>query len=305
MNIRSKIFGGGTPDQPIIKAKKPKRSPDAATPKLSALDVPRAESRRANNRAADRHRLTGESVRFTHQGRDYQAELVNLSGGGAMLDGPPQMLKLWDRVDLHLGDHGTTECAVRWIRGKRVGLEFAHETQLHCSADQRASVLREAIARSFPEMTFAAPAASQDESAHLTSGDEHRGAPRHALIWSATLHHDFQSSKVRLRNISSSGAMLDVAKAAPVGADLVLEFDSGTALGGTVAWAVGDHLGLRFYSEFDMAVLGKSAPQVTPSEWTPPTYLSKVAALGTPWDPRWNRLSVDQLKQELEGYLRH
>ncbi len=288
-----------------MQAKGPKRSTGSSTDKLSGLTVPRQESRRSNNRVADRHRLTGETVSFTHEGREHQAELVNLSGGGAMIDGPPDKLKLWDRVDLYLGDHGTTECAVRWIRGKRVGLEFAHETQLHCSANQRAAVLREAIGRSFPDIKFAKPADSEGMAERVAPEDEHRTAPRHALIWSATLHHDFQSSKVRIRNISATGAMLDYDGSAPVGAELLLEFESGTAIGGTIAWAVGDHVGLQFHSPFDMAVLGKSAPQVTPAEWTPPTYLNKVEALGTPWDPRWNRLSVQQLQQELEGYLRH
>jgi hypothetical protein len=119
------------------------------------------------------------------------------------------------------------------------------------------------------------------------------------------LHHDYQSTKVRIRNISASGAMLEYTGSARVGAEPLLEFDSGASISGTIAWAGGDHLGLRFHSKLDMEVLAKSVPQVTPAEWVPPAYLDKAKALGSPWDPRWNRMSVEQLQQELAGYLKY
>jgi hypothetical protein len=302
MNIRSKVLGTESLVQPIVRAKSAK---EATTDGLGGIAVRREEGRRSSSRTSDRHRLVGEAVRFTHQGHEHQGELINLSGGGAMIAGPPQGLRLWDRIDLHLGDHGTIESAVRWIRANRVGLEFAHETQLHCSDDQRASVLRAAISRSFPNMKFegaAREAPSSKEEAHV---DEHRCARRHALIWSAMLHHDYQSTKVRIRNISASGAMLEYTGSARVGAEPLLEFDGGASISGTIAWAGGDHLGLRFHSNLDLEVLAKSVPEVTPTEWVPPAYLDKAKALGSPWDPRWNRLSIEQLQQELAGYLKY
>ena len=63
-------------------------------------------------------------------------------------------LKLWDRVELRLGEDGLVECVVRWIADPRVGLEFAHETRLDCSDDQRAKVLREVISNSFGNVSF-------------------------------------------------------------------------------------------------------------------------------------------------------
>jgi hypothetical protein len=302
MNMRAKNLQAGSLAEPTEPVKGPKGT---ATDGLMGIAVAREESRRSNNRGSDRHRLTGETIRFTHQGREYEGELINLSGGGAMIGNPPRQLKLWDRVELHLGDHGTVECAVRWIRGGRIGLEFAHETQLNCSDDQRTSVLRETISRSFPDMKFKEAARESGAANRETGSDEHRGTPRHALIWWAVLHHDFRSTKVRIRNISESGAMLEYDKPAQVGAEPLLEFEGGASVAGTIAWAVGDHLGLRFHSDFKMEVLAKSAPQLTPAEWAPPAYLNKVEALGSPWDPRWNRLSVAQLEQELAGYLKY
>ncbi len=72
--------------------------------------------------------------------------------------------KLWDRVELHLGENGTIECAVCWIREDRIGLEFAHETRLDCSPTKQTKVLREVIARSFPDIQFEQPETIEAES---------------------------------------------------------------------------------------------------------------------------------------------
>src|SRR6185312_4754020 len=97
----------------------------------------------------------------------------NLSGGGAMLACGFE-LKLWDRLQLHLGENGTIDCAVRWLKGDRVGLEVAHETRLDCSADEQAVLLREVIARSFPEVEFEV----SPEAAPADYGEQ-RGGRRH------------------------------------------------------------------------------------------------------------------------------
>src|SRR5437899_1851038 len=77
----------------------------------------------------DRHRLVGERAQLTHDGNTHEVVLINLSGGGAMIETSIELL-IWDRVHLHLGDHGDIECTVRWVRDGRIGLEFAHETRL-------------------------------------------------------------------------------------------------------------------------------------------------------------------------------
>ena len=104
MNIRAKIFGGATtPEESVVvPAKKPK---GAKADTLDSVSVAREEARRANTRADDRHRLPDEQVRVTHEGRNITVQLVNLSGGGAMVSGDLQP-KLWDRLELHLGDDG-------------------------------------------------------------------------------------------------------------------------------------------------------------------------------------------------------
>jgi hypothetical protein len=299
MNIRAKIFRG-VPDEPLLKAKRPK---GAKAGTLHSVKVARELQRATNSRGEDRHRLTGERARVTHDGRDLEVELINLSGGGAMVSGAFEPM-IWDRVDLHLGNHGTIECAVRWIREDRIGLEFAHETRLDWPSDEVAIVLRHVIERTFPHIAFperaeqSAPAASAPT---VETTGEHRAAPRHPLIWNGTLHHDFQSSPVRVRNISSTGAMIETTATVRVGTQPLLEFTEAASVSATVEWAVGDQVGLRFHSPFDMNMLVESRPTVATGNWQPPAYLDPDAVQ----DDRWGRLNLLQLREELEGFLKH
>lgn len=300
MNIRSKIFGTKTTEEvPLVQAKTPK---GAKADTLNSISVVREESRRSNTRDEDRHRLPDEQVRLTHKGKSHEARLINLSGGGAMVEGAIKPM-LWDRVDLHLGENGTIECAVRWIKGGRVGLEFAHETRLDCSAAQRASLLREVISKSFPEVEIeCAPAEPQDKRA--ADATEQRNDRRHPLIWSGTIHHDFQSTEVRLRNISETGAMIECSAPPPVGSEPLLELGEGVQAFVTVAWVVGDSVGLRFSRPFDLALLANTKPNVASNHWDRPNYLGPSAAADSPWDDQWGRMSISELRQELEGFLK-
>src|SRR3954454_817209 len=181
MNIRSKIFGNGEAEEsPVLKAKKPK---GAKADTLNSIPVVREELRRADTRDQDRHRLPDEQVGMTHNGQRHAVQLVNLSGGGAMVAADFEPM-LWDRVELHLGENGTVECAVRWLKGERIGLEFAHETRLDCSADKQAEILREVITRSFPDLEFDASIEAA-EPVELVNGEQ-RSDGRHPLIWSGT-----------------------------------------------------------------------------------------------------------------------
>ena len=295
MNIRAKIFGGKRDESPIVVAKKPK---GARADALNSIAVKREETRKGNTRDEDRHRLPHEQVELTYEGRIIEAQLVNLSGGGAMVAGDFEP-KLWDRLQLHLGENGTIECAVRWIKDGRVGLEFAHETRLDCSADEQAVVLREVIARSFPDIAFegVAPAPQPIEQ------QDQRGGRRHPLIWSGLIHHDFQSSPVRLRNVSRTGAMIECSAPLRVGGEPLLELGDGLQIPTIVAWVFGDTAGLRFDGEFDLAQLARSRPQLATANWERPDYLQpNLSAEDSPWD---DQMSIGELKQSLEGYMKH
>ena len=297
MNIRSKIFGNGAAEEsPVLKAKKPK---GAKADTLNSIPVIREETRRGDTRDQDRHRLPDEQVTLTHAGHAHSVQLVNLSGGGAMVaaDFEPT---LWDRVELHLGENGTVECAVRWLKGGRIGLEFAHETRLDCSADQQAAVLRDVITRSFPDLEFEGTT-QVAQPARLETGEQ-RTDGRHPLIWSGTIHHDFQSSPVRLRNISETGAMVECSATLLVGSEPLLEVGEGISISTSVAWVAGDSAGLKFDQPFDLTLLGRAKPEVAPARWEAPSYLKAGTTADSPWAGEWGRKSVSELRQDLEGF---
>jgi len=299
MNIRAKIFGKAEPSEQsvVLRAKQPK---GAKTDLLHSVTVPREEHRRHNTRGGDRHRLREEQVRIAHHGTFHDVDLINLSGGGAMIAADLE-LELWDKVDLHLAADGVIDCAVRWIKGNRIGLEFAHETQLDCSPDEQAKLLRSAIAENFKDVeleTHGAPRPPEEPS------QEQRVAHRHPLIWSGTLHYDFHSSPVRLRNISSTGALVEFQVPLPVGAEPLLDLGAAGSVFATVTWVVGDQAGLKFHSAFDLASLAQARPQIAPLKWARPAYLEPGANADSPWAPEWDRMSLSELRDQLDGYMK-
>ena len=281
----------------MVGEKKPR---GAKAKKLGSVVVPREDRHRTNSRYEDRHRLLNEQVRLTYKGKRRAVELINLSGGGAMVSGAFKP-KLWDRVELHLGENGTIECAVCWIREDRIGLEFAHETRLDCSADQADEGASRSHCPQFSRYPVrAARNLSKPNPCSTSSGSE----GRHPLIWSGVLHHRDKKLRVRVRNISATGAMIESNDPVLVGGQAILELGDDGFIPATVAWLLGDQVGLRFRSKFDMAQLARSRPEVAPAKWVAPDYLrsagSKVARSGA----NWGRVSLGQLRQQLEGFLK-
>jgi hypothetical protein len=296
MNIRTQIFGTEDAD-PVVGEKKPR---GAKAKKLGSVLVPREDRQRTNSRYEDRHRLLNEQVRLTYKGKRSAVELINLSGGGAMVSGAFRP-KLWDRVELHLGENGTIECAVCWIREDRIGLEFAQETRLDCSPTKQTKVLREVVARSFPDIRFDQPESKEAEAVL----EEQRHEGRHPLIWSGFLHHRDKKQRVRVRNISVTGAMIESNHPVLVGGQAILELGDDGFIPATVAWLLGDQIGLRFRGKFDMAQLARSRPEVAPAKWVAPDYLRSAGSKAARPGANWGRVSLGQLRQQLEGFLKH
>lgn len=294
MDMRSGTVGKWAGEEsPLLKSKRPRKSGDG----LDGVKIAREESRRTDMREQGRLPVHGQPCRVSYRSRDHDIEIVNLSGGGAMI---ASRLKpnVGERVDLHLGKDGTVECIVRWVKPDRMGLEFAHETHLDCSDEERAALLWDVIDAAFPTrkpVSFV-PAGDDDS--------EQRIAKRHPLIWSAELHASTGSWHVRLRNVSATGALVQCAKALPVGREVVLDLGKGGNVDATVSWSVGDHAGLRFDEQFDMRRLSQSKPRVAPVRWLRPAYLQDEVESVSAWDDAWTRMSVDQLKAELEGFLK-
>ena len=293
-SFRDSITNARAASGPVMPAKK-SRGTDGDT--LTGLQVERKETRTHNQRAQSREVLSAEEVGLTVGRRAYTVDLLNLSGGGAMIR-TNLPLKLWKQVHLELGDGGSVECVVRWIRDDRIGLEFAHETQIGGDTAKRDAMLLETISRNFPEVTGAPHAAP------ATAEAQRRAGLRHPLIWSGEIHYDYESTRVRLRNVSETGAMVDSKKSFPDGAEVLLDLGGGGQHFASVTWSRGDQLGLKFQRPFDIACLAQSKPEVAPKNWKRPEYLSAGQDTDSPWAEPWERLSLDKLKDELEGFLK-
>jgi hypothetical protein len=293
-NFRASALNG--PSAAPLVAEKTNRAKSSAAG-LADVKVTRSESRMANQRGGDRHRLTDEQAMVRRKGRNHVVDLINLSHGGAMVSGKFKA-KLWDRVELVLGAStesgsvGEIECAVRWMRGDRIGLEFAHETRVDCDSETFDELLRQVIRNNFPDVviTQRPPVAEEPEK---------RVETRHPLVWSGILHHDYDWDTVRLRNISTTGGLIECSATLPVGVTVYLDLDAAGRIEATVTWSRGNQAGLEFHQPFDVRSLAKAVPEVAPTQGSRPNFAGEGHSDQSPWAPQWKRLSVDQLGASL------
>jgi hypothetical protein len=283
----------------LLSTKKPNGA------KADALDnslIRRTECRRGNERSGDRHRLTCEQVVLRHQGQEIAIELVNLSGGGAMIRGNLD-LQLWDQVQLVLGEDGEMDCAVRWIADGSVGLEFAEETRIACDNGARDEILRAVIKRSFPEaaeiaLEYPKRRADDDPSVDPDSV-KRRQSDRHPLIWHGLVYyldeHDYEAEQVRLRNISVTGALVQSVNPLPEGETVYLDLRSAGRHAATVQWTQGDQSGLQFNELFDIHSLSRARPEVVPTAGGEYSGNQNARAHG------WRHATIEQMARSLSG----
>jgi hypothetical protein len=301
-SFRASVLGGEKP--PLVVTEKNPRQEGSGD--LNGSVVPRSEVRRSDHRDADRHRLVDQTAMVCFGGVRQAVEVINLSAGGAMIRCNLEP-HLWDKMELELGEGYALECAVRWLRDGCIGLEFAHETQIECTPDERAAVLLEVIQRSFPEDAVSLhrpePVVADAEEELEDLGD--RDDRRHPLIWMAKIHSTAGTHPARLRNVSAGGALVDVEAYYPVGAEVMLDLGRGEKFIATVKWTCGGKAGLRFAEEFDLNRLANAKPEVTSNQWLKPSFLDMpIEEDDTPWHVKWRRSSIEELRTQLEGYLK-
>lgn len=92
-----------------------------------ALDgsmIPRAETRRIDERSELRHPSVSNTAVMQFRGRKHVVQLINVSRSGAMVIFP-HMPNIGERLPLQLIDHGLVWSQVRWVKDGRIGLSFA------------------------------------------------------------------------------------------------------------------------------------------------------------------------------------
>ena len=308
--FRSAILSGNGlyPKNPLVRDKQAR---GATEDDLSSVEVPRSEGRSTNHRDDDRHRLEQEVARARFAGEEHDVDLINLSGGGAMIRAGFSP-RLWERVDLILAEGSEIECAVRWIRHDRIGLEFAHETRIDCEPDARDALLLEVIQRSFPDVALAprveevepAPTAADTVDADDAIANSRRTERRHPLVWMGEVYFAHSNEKVRLRNISENGALIEGPVQYPLGVEVLLDLGQAGQHFATVSWTCGDKAGLKFNNRFNLKQLGDAKPEVAPHLMIRPGPGLQSSDIDNPWAEGWNRQSLDELRDDLEGYLK-
>jgi hypothetical protein len=200
-----------------------------------------------------------------------------------------------------LGGQDQIECAIVWIKGDDLGLEFAHETRIDCDQETRDELLRAVILKSFPDLkgdplTYPKRRAEDDPDADPGAA-QRRITERHPLIWSGIVYYDYQVEPVRLRNVSAGGALVQSSHDLLEGETVYLDLREAGKHEAKVCWTRGGQSGLAFTEPFDLQLLSKCAPEVASDSPTASFGNEQAKA----WAPGWRRSTIDEMARSLGG----
>lgn len=138
--IRSQLQAGGRRVALAAKSRAVHRRGDGAGPSLAALSIRREEARRTDQRREDRLLNVVEKATITHRRRRSEVPVVNVSSQGALIESDIEA-RIGDRIDIAFAGCNPTACHVRWIKGRRIGLEFSEGTVIIAPKDLRELVV--------------------------------------------------------------------------------------------------------------------------------------------------------------------
>ena len=273
--LRSMVASGG--GRPSLLAKRaPRRKAEDDGPSLSGLTIPRTEARSSNQRREDRHPGIVERAELTFRRRKYDVAVINVSRNGAQVEAALDP-RIGERLEIRFEGCNRTLCFVRWVRGDRVGIEFARETMVLAPTQKAPSVAGRRDGEQPPEPAKASRAARQ------------------SLLWKAVLHWDHGTAQVRVRNISAEGAMLESKSELTPGTAMVLDLGDGGTPMGTVRWSRGGHVGIRFDAPFDLARLARQPAAPEAPELVKPQYLESELEPDSPWAAAWDKFTPEDI----------
>jgi hypothetical protein len=230
------------------KAAKPKE--EVLTGSLTAISIPRSESRISNHRTEDRLPNLVDAACLVFRRERLDVEVVNVSSMGTMIRSDVDAI-IGEAVEIQFADCNRVRAAVRWVKDGKIGLEFEERTEIIASARTQ-----ERIARPHLELVPTAEStgdAKKDRALALR-------AARQGLVWNGTLYWTFEALNVRVRNISPEGAMIDCDRNVPAGAQVRLNLAEAGTLEAEVRWSNGGQVGLKFKEKFDLRQLARAKP---------------------------------------------
>jgi hypothetical protein len=274
--LRSIVTDG--PRASLLAKRAPKRRQAEEGASLASLAIPRTETRTCNQRREDRHLHLVERAEVRFRNRRYDVGVVNVSRHGAMVEGDIEP-RIGERMQISFAGCNRTECAVRWVRNGRIGVELARETEVIASAKVK-------------ELVVSGRREGEQPSEPQKPGRE----PRQSLLWKAVLHWDHGTLQVRMRNISAEGAMLEASGDLPADTGVMLDLGEGGSVPGTVRWARSGQLGVHFDRRFDLRNLARTE-QVHESspKLVKPRYLETELDADSPWAAAWDKFDPEDL----------
>jgi hypothetical protein len=278
-DIRSTFVAGEGLRRSLVAAKQKKAEPKGAS--LTAISINRAEARITNHRREDRLRDLADAATVTFRRKKYEVTIVNLSSLGAMIQADIDP-RIGETLHIQFADCNKTRCTVRWIKEGRIGLEFEQQTDIVGLAKTRAYVVgAHSEPAKIPERT-SKPMAVR--------------TPRHGLIWTGTLYWSFEAFNVRLRNISSDGAMLECEQTLTPGAHVRLNLAEAGTLTGEVRWSRAGQVGILFDEKFDLRLLAHAKPTGSAADhMLKPEYLKSDGKADSPWAAMWEKFRPQDL----------
>lgn len=274
------ILNEGSRGATLLARRAPKRKAAAEDgPSLAALAIPRTETRTSNQRSEDRHLNLAERAEVRFRNRKYDVGVVNVSRHGAMIEAPIEP-RIGEKMQIRFEGLNRTDCTVRWIRGGRMGLEFSQETVVIAPA-----AVKELIVAGRREGECPSP-----------EPEKSTRAPRQSLLWKAVLHWDHGTFKVRIRNISADGAMLEGAGELPPESGILLDLGDGGSVSGRVRWARSGQFGILFDQRFDMRrLVRREEPKEELPAMVKPAYLESELDADSPWAAAWDKFGPEDL----------
>lgn len=282
-DIRSSFVPGEGLRKTSLVAAKKKRAGEAGG-SLAAVSIARTESRMSDHRREDREYHLVDQATVIHRRRKFPATVLNVSTFGAMVRCDVEV-HIGTVIELQIEDCNRMRCVVRWIRSDRFGVEFDEQTDIVTTQRTRAAIV------AAHGVGTAAPEAEKSRSL-ITR------ATRHGLVWTGTLYWTFEAFNVRIRNISSGGAMLDCERTLPQGAPIRLNLAEAGTLAGEVRWSRNGQIGIKFEQLFDVRLLVSAQPakQERADRYMKPAYLQSETKPNSPWAAAWDKMKPSDFR---------